>query len=137
MLFPLNIIVAALIAIIHTVICFSLKISDTYKTKFRIYSVVSNLIFIALVSGFSLFSRISAPNAGIGTYFVGLVTVYVLLTLPLLVALIVLIKSWVIKLDSFSIITRYIVILTISLLLICLSFIGYYPFMLFFYGFAP
>lgn len=137
MLFPLNIIVAGIIASIHIIISFNLKLSDKYKTKFRIYSVVTNLIFIAIVGGFSLFSLSSAPNFSIGTYFESFAMIYILLTIPLLVALIVLIIRWVIKLDSFSKVTRYIVILTPSLILIGLSIVGFYPFILAFYGFAP
>ncbi len=137
MLFPLNIIVAGLIAVVHTIISFSLNIPATYKTKFRTCMVLINLIFLLVVGGFSLFSRSSFPNIEIGTYFDVFAALYVLLSFPLMVALIVLLKNWVMKIDSFSLVTRYIVIGTPSIIIISLSIIGYYPFMLAFYGFAP
>lgn len=137
MLFPLNIIVAGIIILIHTVISFSLNLSDTYKTKFRIYSVLSSFIFLTLIIGFTLLPISTVPNFSYGIYFESFATVYALLTVPLLVALIVLIRRWIIKMDAYYLVTRYIVILTPSLLLIALSLLGYYPFMLSFYGFAP
>lgn len=137
MLFPLNMIVGGLFVLMHMVISFNLKLSDTYKTIFRIYSVVSNMIFLALLGGFYLLSISSFPNFSIGIYFQGFALLYALLTIPLLITVIVLMKRWVIKLDVYSLVTRYIVITTPSLLLIALSIIGYYPFMLLFYGFAP
>lgn len=83
MLFPLNIVVAVVISAIHVLISFGLKLPSKYKKKFRIYSVVVNLIFIVFLLGFSLFFKTSLPNQGINIYFNGLSTLYFLLFIPL------------------------------------------------------
>lgn len=137
MSFPLNVVVAVIITLIHITISFSLKLPALYKNKFRFYSVFSSLLFIAFLFGFSIYFNTSIDYENYGLYFEGLAALYLLLVVPLLATLIFLLFRWVLKLSDFSLVTRSIAVLSPSVLLIGMGVLGYAPFMLSFYGFAP
>lgn len=136
MLFPSKIIIALLLSVVYIFVCFSLRLPDTYKKIFLSYSVIISILFLAFLLYFSMDSRLSGfPEFGYSLD--GLAFFYYLIVIPLLIALIGLIWTWVIKLTDYSLITRSVVILSPSLLLIGLGFLGFYPFLFTFYGFAP
>lgn len=138
MQFPSNVIVAIVISIIHIFISFNLRFPNKYKNKFRIYSALINFSFIIFLIGFPMFfyDIFSNPIKASGIYFEGLAILYILLFLPLVSAIIFLFGKWIVKLDTFSKLTKYIALIGPSLILVGLGIIGYYPFMLTFYGFS-
>lgn len=137
MLFPLNIVVAVVISAIHVLISFGLKLPSKYKKKFRIYSVVVNLIFIVFLLGFSLFFKTSLPNQGINIYFNGLSILYFLLSIPLGVVLILLFRKLIMNADIYLVFLKYVIIIGAIIILTGIIAIGYILFILTFYGFAP
>lgn len=137
MQFPLNVIVALVISVIHILISFNLKLSNKYKSKFRTYSILVNIFFIMFLIGFSIFFRTSNFNEGIGIYYEGLATFYFLLFVPLLIALIFAFRKLIMNFNTYSKTIKYISLIGPCIVLVGIVVIGYIPFMLSFYGFAP
>lgn len=135
--FPLNIVVAVIISAIYSLISFGLKLPSKYKTQFRIYSVVINLIFIVFLLGFSLYFKISLPNQGITIYYNGLATLYFLLFIPLEVVLILLFRKLIMNADIYLVFLKYAIIIGAIVILTSIFALGYALFILTFYGFAP
>ncbi len=135
--FPLNIVVAVIISAIYSLISFGLKLPSKYKTQFRIYSVVINLIFIVFLLGFSLYFKTSLPNQGITIYYNGLATLYFLLFIPLEVVLILLFRKLIMNADIYLVFLKYAIIIGAIVILTSIFALGYALFILTFYGFAP
>ncbi|GEK90305.1 hypothetical protein SAMN04488100_1568 [Alkalibacterium putridalgicola] len=138
MSFPMNVPSALIISAIHILISFNLKFSKKYKNKFRIYSILVNSSFLIFLVGFPMFlyDAISTPTEAAGIYFEGLATFYFLLFIPLILAMMLLFRMWLFRSDAFSKTTKYITLTGLALLLVGLGIMGYFPFMLFFYGFS-
>lgn len=137
MQFPFNIAIAAVISAIHVLIFFKLRLPRKYKKGLRGYSVVVNVIFIVFLGSFSIFFKTSFHNQGIQFYYNGLATLYFVLAIPLVVALILLFRNFIMKADIYSIYLKYTVILGGITVLTGIAIVGYPLFMLAFYGFAP
>lgn len=138
MQFPMNVLSAVIISVIHILISFVLQFSNKYKTKFRLYSILINVSFLIFLVGFPLFfyDTISNPNVAAGIYFEGLATLYFLLFSPLILAIILLFRKWIAQLDTFSKTANVFALIGPSILLVGLGVIGYFPYMLTFYGFS-
>lgn len=128
--------VAIIIAAIHLLISFSLKLSDKYKDKFRIYSVTVNLVFIIFLGAFS-FSSLIWSDQGVNIYFNGLSALYFGLTVPLGIALVWRFYKRIIHVDIQPTSLKYIIIIIIFTVLTGLIYLGYSLYIFFFYGFAP
>lgn len=137
MQFPLNIVVAVVISVIHILISFGLKLPSTYKKQFRVYSVVVNLLFIVFLLGFSIFFKTTLPNLGINIYYNGLATMFFLLFIPLGVVLILLFRKLIMNADIYLLFLKYMIIVGAIIILIGIITLGYSLFILTFYGFAP
>ncbi|SEL34177.1 hypothetical protein SAMN04488700_0375 [Carnobacterium iners] len=137
MQFPSNIVVAVIISAVHNLISFNIKLSSKYKKKFRLYSVVVNLIFIAFLLGFSMFFKTSLPNQGINIYYNGLSILYFLLFIPLGVVLILLFKKLIMNADIYLVFLKYVIIIGAIITLTGIIALGYVLSILTFYGFAP
>ena len=128
---------AVIISAIYSLISFGLKLPSKYKTQFRIYSVVINLIFIVFLLGFSLYFKTSLPNQGITIYYNGLATLYFLLFIPLEVVLILLFRKLIMNADIYLVFLKYAIIIGAIVILTSIFALGYALFILTFYGFAP
>nr|QJS06086.1 hypothetical protein [Carnobacterium sp.] len=137
MQFLSNIVVAVIISAIYILISFNIKLPSKYKKKFRLYSVIVNLIFILFLLGFSIFFKTSLPNQGINIYYNGLATLYFLLFIPLGVVLILLFRKLIMNADIYLVVLKYVIIIGAIVVLTGLVIIGYALFILTFYGFAP
>lgn len=135
--FLLEVPVVIIIAVVHIMISFSLNVSKKYKTIFRIYSILVSFSFIIFYIGFPMFFSdiISDQTVSRGFYFEGLALFYLLLSIPLIVTALVLFGKWIMKQSHFSKLTKSIALVAPSVLLIAIGIMGYYPFMLFLYGF--
>lgn len=135
--FLLEVPAVIIIAVLHMIISFSLNVSTKYKTIFRIYSIVVSFSFVIFYVGFPMFfyDIISDQTVSRGLYLEGLAYSYLLLFLPLILTAILLFGHWIMKQPDFSKLTKWIVLIAPSVLLIAIGIMGYYPFMLFFYGF--
>ena len=129
-----NIAVAGIISVIHILLSFTLRLPNKYKSIFRSYSVVANLLFI----GFLLsFSTIFTIGQHIATYYNGLGTLYFLLFVPLGAVLLWLFSSFIMKADIEPVFLKYILIFGALVVMIGSIVMGYALFILTFYGFAP
>ncbi|MEC6747868.1 hypothetical protein VXN63_04890 [Marinilactibacillus sp. XAAS-LB27] len=135
--FLLEVPAVIIIAVLHMIISFSLNVPTKYKTIFRIYSIVVSFSFVLFYVGFPMFfyDIISEQTVSRGFYFEGLALSYLLLSIPLIGTAVVLFGKWIMKQSHFSKLTKSIALIAPSILLIAIGIMGYYPFMLFFYGF--
>lgn len=136
--FP-NLIVALIISIIHILISFNLKLPNRYKSKFRIYSIIINLAFIIFLGVFFIisFSSLILSDQGVNIYFNGLSALYFGLAIPLGIALLWRFYIWVMHADIQPTSLKYIVMIIFFTILTGLIYLGYFPYIFFFYGFAP
>ncbi len=131
-------IVAIIIAAVHLFISFNLKLPDKYKSKFRMYSLVVNLLFVASLGAFYLFvSSSPLSDQGVNIYFNSLVAVYFTLFVPLAIALGLRLHTLIMSADIYSVFLKYVVIIGFVIVLAGIVSVGYPLFIFFFYGFAP
>lgn len=129
-------IIAITIVTVHLLTSFNLKLSDKYKNKFRMYSIIISLAFILFLAIFS-FSSLIWREQGINIYFNGLSTFYFALFAPLGIALLWCLYKWIIYADVQPTLLKYVVISIFFIMLIGLIYLGYSLFIFFFYGLAP
>lgn len=131
-------IVALIISAIHLLISFNLKLPNKYKSKFRIYSIVVNLLFIASLGVFYLFvSSSPLSDQGVNIYFNSLVGFYITLFIPLAIALTLHLRALIKSADIYPVFLKYVVITGFVTALVGIIYVGYPLFIFFFYGFAP
>lgn len=136
--FPPEFIGAIIIAVAHLLISFNLKLPDKYQSKFRSYSIVVSLACIIFVGIFSFSSSsLVLSDQGINIYFNGLSALYFGLTMLPGIALVWLFYRWIIHADIQPALLKYIIIIIFFAAMTGLIYLGYYPFIAFFYGFAP
>ena len=131
-------IVAIIIAAVHLLISFNLKLPDKHKNKFRMYSLVVNLLFVASLGAFYLFvSSSPLSDQGVNIYFNGLSALYFGLVVPLAIALVWRFYIWIVQADIQPTALKYIIMIMFFSILVGLLYVGYFLYILFFYGFAP
>lgn len=129
-------IVAIIIAAVHLLISFNLKLPDKHKNKFRLYSIVISLAFIIFLGAFS-FSSLISSDQGVNIYFNGLSALYFGLVVPLAIALAWRFYIWIVQADIQPTALKYIIMIMFFSILVGLLYVGYSLYILFFYGFAP
>lgn len=136
--FP-NLIVALIISIIHILISFNLRLPNRYKSKFRIYSIIINLAFIIFLGAFFIisFSSLILSDQGVNIYLNGLSALYFGLAVPLGIAIVCRFYIWIMHADIQPTPLKYIVMIIFFTILTGLIYLGYSPYIFFFYGFAP
>lgn len=134
-----DLIVAIIISAIHILISFNLNLPDKYKSKFEIYSIIINLLFILFLGAFVIMSSrsLTLSDQGVNIYFNGLSALYFGLFVPLGIALTWRFYKFTMYADIQPIFLKYIVIVIIFTILTGLIYVGYSPYIFFFYGFAP
>lgn len=128
---------ALIITVLHILVSFSLKLPERYKNKFRVYSIIINLLFIVFLAGFFIYARSSSPNPGSEFYYNSLATFYILLFVPLGAVLTLLFHKVIMNADIYWAVLKYIINFGVAVVLIGAIVLGYSLFMLTFYGFAP
>lgn len=130
--------VAVIIAAVHLLISFKIKLPGKYKGKFQVYSILVNLSFLIFLGTFYLFySSSPLSDQGVSIYFNSLCALYFLLFIPLGIALSLRFRTLTMQADIYSTGLKYIIIFGIVMVLAGIIFIGYSLFIFFFYGFAP
>lgn len=137
MFFPSNIVVAVILASMFIISSFKLEFPPIYKKTVRIYSLVIQVGFITFLLIFTWMINPTFDNNGLYIFYDGLTIFYCFMTIPLLISLIYFIGKWILKLDDYSFVVRILVVFIIAMVLIGLTYIGLYGFIIIFYGLAP
>lgn len=138
MQFLSNFLVALIISAAHLLISFNLKLPDRYKSKFHMYSIIVNLLFVISLGAFYLFiSGTTLSDQGVNLYFNSLAAFYFTLFVPLAIALGLRLRTLITKADIYSVVLKYVLIIGLVTGLIGIVSVGYPLFIFFFYGFAP
>lgn len=133
-----DIIIALGISIFHLMLSFYLKIGPRYKKSFRSYSLIINGLFIIFIILSNLvYSSFSLGDQAVSFYFNTLFAFYLLLFLPLALALIWRFYTVTMNADIAPVLLKYLLIVGVFIILAGLVFFGIYPFTFIFYGFAP
>lgn len=133
-----NFLVALIISAAHLLISFNLKLPDRYNSKFRLYSIIVNVLFLASLGAFYLFvSGTPLSDQGVNLYFNSLAAFYFTLFVPLAIALGLRLRTLITKADIYSVVLKYVLIIGLVTGLIGIVSVGYPLFIFYFYGFAP
>lgn len=138
MQFLSDFIVAQILSAGHLLISFNLQLSDNYRGKFRMYSVIVNLLFLGSLGAFYLFiSGSPLSDQGVNIFFNSLAVFYFILFVPLVIGLSLSVRRSIMKADIYSVVLKYALIIGVVTGMIGIISVGYPLFIFFFYGFAP
>lgn len=128
--------IAILLAIGYCFIFWKLTDLNRYRKPLFIYSISIQALFLIFFTSFTLFLKENQANRGLEYFGLGLVIFYITIVSPLIVSLFVSIYKKMKKTNQLKGL-GILVFLFLILLAIGITFVGYYIYILFYYGFAP